>query len=210
MKILAATLVAGAALVAAATAAAPVTLTLAASSKAVKYGSALMLTGALSTQKTNQQITIQATDCGTPKPRQVARVKTVANGAYSTPDTPAVGTVYQASDKAVKSNTVAVTVAPVVQLTRVARGSYAAAVTAGIDLKGKTVLFQRYSKLKKRWVQVRRVVLSMSAPAVKKPTVISTATFKSKLPKRTRVRLALSKKQAAPCYALAVSNVVRS
>jgi hypothetical protein len=210
MKALVATLVAAAALAAAATAAAPVTLTLAANSKAVKYGSALMLTGALSTQKANQQITVQATDCGTTKARQVARVKTVSNGAYTTPDTPTVGTVYQASNKTVKSNTVAVTVAPVVQLTRVARGSYVATVTAGIDMKGKAVLFQRYSKLKKRWVQVKRVVLSMSAPSTKKPTVISSATFKSKLPKRTRVRLALSKKQAAPCYVLAVSNVVRA
>jgi hypothetical protein len=210
MKALAVTLVAGAALVAAATAAAPVTLTLAASSPVVKYGTSLMLTGALSTQKANQQITVQATDCGTTKARQVARVKTVANGAYTTPDSPTVGTVYQASNKAVKSNTVAVTVAPVVQLKRVARGSYAATVTAGIDLKGKTVLFQRYSKLKKRWVQVKKIVLSASAPGTKKPTVISSAAFKSKLAKRTRVRFALSKKQAAPCYAPAVSNVVRA
>ena len=209
MKTLVAALLAGAALAAAA-AAAPVTLTLASSSQAVKYGSAVTLTGVLSTQKANQQITVQATDCGTTKPRNVARVKTVANGAYSAPDSPTVGTVYQASNKAVKSNTVAVTVAPVVQIKRVARGSYTATVTAGIDLKGKTVLFQRYSKLKKRWVQVKKIVLSASAPGTKKPTVVSSAAFKSKLAKRTRVRLAISKKQAAPCYVAAVSNVVRA
>ena len=210
MKTLIVTFLAGAALAAAATAAAPVTLTLASSSQNVKYGSSVTLTGALSTQKTNQQISIQATDCGSTKPRNVARVKTAAKGAYTAPDTPTVDTLYQSSEHAVMSNTVAVVVTPVVQLTRVARGSYGATVTAGIDLKGKTVLFQRYAKLKKRWVQVKKVVLSTSAPGTKKPTVISSAKFKSKLPKGTRVRLALSKTQASPCYAAAISNVVRA
>ena len=107
------------------------------------------------------------------------------------------------------SNTVAVVVTPVVQLTRVARGSYGATVTAGIDLKGKTVLFQRYAKLKKRWVQVKKVVLSTSAPGTK-PTVVSSASFKAKVAARARVRMLLSKAQAAPCYVSALSNTVRN
>ena len=57
---------------------------------------------------------------------------------------------------------------------------------------------------------MKKIVLSASAPGTKKPTVISSAAFKSKLAKRTRVRLAISKKQAAPCYVAAVSNVVRA
>ena len=59
MKLLAAAAVVGAVLVAAATAATP-TLTLAASSPAVAYGKTVTMTGTLSTQKANQQITIQA------------------------------------------------------------------------------------------------------------------------------------------------------
>jgi len=69
MKTLIVTFLVGAALAAAATAAAPVTLTLASSSQNVKYGSSVTLTGALSTQKTNQQISIQATERGIARPR---------------------------------------------------------------------------------------------------------------------------------------------
>ncbi len=170
LKILATALIAGAALAAAATAAAPVTVTLVASAPSVDYGKPATLTGVLSTQKTNQAIAIQATECGSTKPVKAATVRTTANGAYTSPVTAAVATSYQATFKNVKSPVVAVAVRPLLQLTRLARGSYAAKVTAGQTLKGKAVLFQRYSKLRKRWVQVKRVVLTTEAPGPAKPT----------------------------------------
>jgi len=94
--------------------------------------------------------------------------------------------------------------------TGVKRGSYTVNVTAGLDLKGKAILFQRYSRLKKRWVQVKRVVLATSAAGAPKPAVVSSASFTAKAPKRARVRAAISKAQAAPCYVKATSNVVRA
>ncbi|MGB2874649.1 MAG: hypothetical protein WBB76_04155 [Gaiellaceae bacterium] len=118
-------------------------------------------------------------------------------------------TVYQAKWKSTTSGKVTTDVTPVVELTRVAAGSFTAKVTAGLDLKGKWVLFQRFSKLRKRWVQVKKVVLSASALRTAKPTVISSAAFKAKVARRTRVRLLLSKSQAAPCYLGAPSNIVR-
>ena len=210
MRILAAVAIAGAALAAAATAAAPVTLTLASSAPAVAYGKSIALTGILSTKRANQPVSISALQCGTTNAKKVATVKTVTNGAYKAAVTPVVGTTYQATQKKLKSNTVAVAVAPVVKLMRVKRGSYTASVTAGLDLKGKAILFQRYSKVKKRWVQVKRVVLATSAAGTPKPTVVSSVSFTAKAPKRARVRAAISKAQAAPCYVKATSNVVRA
>jgi hypothetical protein len=210
MKILASAVIAGAALAAAATAAAPATVTLAASVPAVAYGKPVTLNGALSTQKTNQAISIQATECGSTRATKAATVKTAANGAYSTPVTPAVATTYQATFKNVKSPTVAVAVRPVLQLTRLARGSYTAKVTVGRSLKGKAVLFQRYSKLRKRWVQVKRVILTTEAAGPAKPTVIDSASFRAKVALRVRVRLLVSTVQAAPCYLSATSNVLRA
>src|SRR6266566_5505047 len=160
LKILASTVIAGAALAAAATAAAPVTVTLVASAAAVNYGKPVTLSGVLSSQRANQAIGIEATECGTTKAVKIATVKTVAKGVYTTPATPAAATTYQATFKNVKSPTVAVAVRPVLLLTRLARGSYTAKVTVGKTLKGKAVLFQRYSKLRKRWVQVKRVLLT--------------------------------------------------
>ena len=211
LKILASTLVAGAALAAAATAAAPVTVTLVASAPVVNYGKPVTLSGVLSTKRANQTIGVEATECGSTRAVKVATVKTVANGAYSTPVTPAAGTTYQATFKNVKSTTtVAVAVRPVLQLTRVARGSYTAKVTVGKSLKGKAVLFQRYSTLRKRWVQVKRVLLTTEAPGPAKPTVVDSASFRAKVALKARVRLLISTAQATPCFLTATSNVVRA
>jgi hypothetical protein len=209
-KILVSVLVAGAALAAAATAAAPVTLTLAASAAVVNYGKPVTLSGVLSTKRANQTIAVEATECGSTRAVKVATVKTVANGAFTTPVTPAAATTYQATFKNFKSPTVAVAVRPALQLTRLARGAYTAKVTVGKSLKGKAVLFQRYSTLRKRWVQVKRVVLTSEAPGPAKPTVVDSAAFRAKVVLRARVRLLISTVQAAPCYLSATSNVVRA
>ena len=201
--------IAAAALASVASAASPA-LTLASSAPSVVYGKSVTLTGALTPAKANQQITIQGLACGTTKAATVARVKTGATGNYSASVTPTVGTSYQATQKALKSAPVMVTVKPVVALKRVKRGSFTATVTAGMDLKGKALLFQRYAKARKRWVQVKKVTLAASTPGPAKPTVISSASFKAKVAKLARVRLMLSTAQATPCYVAATSNVVRN
>src|SRR5215211_5245304 len=125
-KILTAVAIVGAALAAAATAAAPITVSLAASPAVVSYGKPVTLSGTLSTQKANQAIAIQATECGSARATRAATIKTVTNGAYAGPVTPALGTSYQATFKnAAKSTAVAVAVRPVLELTRVKRNSYA-------------------------------------------------------------------------------------
>jgi hypothetical protein len=209
-KILTAVAVTGAALAAAATAAAPVTVTLAANATVLDYGKPVTVSGTLSSQKANQAIAIQATECGSTKATKAATVRTTTNGAYTSPVTPALATSYQATYKTAKSAAVAVTVRPLLQLTRVKRNSYTAKVTAGRSLKGKAILFQRYSKLRKRWVQVKRVVLLTEAPGTAKPTIVATASFGAKAPLRARVRLLISTAQAAPCYLTATSNIVRA
>jgi len=208
MRILAAAAVVGAALAAAATAAA-VTLTLTATPPTVAYGKAVTLSGVLSTHKANQQVKIIATECGTTSAKTAATVKTNATGAYTTSVTPTVGTTYQASQKSIKSPTVAVTVAPVLKLVRVSRGSYSVTVTAALNLKGKAILFQRYSKIRKRWVQAKRVLLTTSTPGTK-PTIVTSVSFTAKVAKGARVRATISKTQAAPCYIAATSNSVRA
>jgi hypothetical protein len=203
------TLIAAAALASAASAASPA-LTLASSAPTVAYGKSVTLSGLLTPAKANQQITVSALACGTTKAVTLARVKTAANGSYATTAAPAVSTSYQASQKALKSTTVMVNVRPLVVIKRVKRGSFTATVTAGTDLKGKNLLFQRYATVRKRWVQVKKVTLTASVPGPAKPTVIASASFKAKLTRRARVRLVLSKAQAAPCYVTATSNVVRN
>ena len=209
-KILVLASIIGAALAGAATAAAP-TLTLSASAPTVDFGKPVTLSGTLSTQKTNQAVTLDATECGSAKAVKAATVRTVGNGAYTTPVSPLAATSYQASNKNAKSALVAVSVRPLLQLVKASRNAYTAKVTVGRSLKGKAVMFQRYSKLRKRWVQVKRLLLVTETvgPAAK-PLVVDSVSFKAKVAKKTRVRLQISAAQASPCYLSVGSNVLRA
>ena len=95
------------------------------------YGSPVTLSGVLSTQKANQAIAIQATECGPQRLPRRATLKTAATGAFTGPVTPTIGTSYQATSRATKSPAVALTVRPLLELTKVATGSYTAKATAG-------------------------------------------------------------------------------
>ena len=210
MKTFVLTAIIGVTLAGAAGAAPPATVTLAASPALVSYGTPVTANGQLSTQKSNQAIVIQATECGTTKQVKATTLKTAANGAYTGPVTPTVTTVYQATYKTVKSAPVSISVRPLLELTKVATGSYSAKATAGQALTGKFVLFQRYRKASKRWVQVKRLALGAAVPGTTKPAMVSSVSFKAKLPRGTRVRLAITGKQAGPCYAAATSKSLRA
>lgn len=208
-KILLAILTAAALAGAATAATLATTLTLTATPTTTAYGKGVTLNGVLSTKKANQNVKVDATECGQSTSKTVGTVKTNSTGAYTLAVAPTVNTSYQATQKNIKSPTVAVTVAPVVKLVRVKRGSYTASVTSAMDLKGKAILFQRYSRLKKRWVQVKRVVLATTTAGTK-PTIVSSVSFKTKVAKGLRVRAVIGKAQAAPCYIAATSNSVRA
>jgi hypothetical protein len=210
MKALAAVCIVGTALVAAAAAAAPPTVSLALSPTSVAYGTPLTASGQLSTKKANQQVAIQGTECGSTRQTKAATTRTNATGAYSVAVTPALGTSYRATFKNAQSAAIAVSVRPVLVLTRVARGSFTAKATAGSSLTGKFVLFQRYKKLRKRWVQVKRLALGAAVPGPAKPTMITSVSFRAKLARGTRVRVLISKAQAAPCYLTAASKSIRA
>jgi hypothetical protein len=210
MKTLAATALVLYALVGPASAAPPVTLTLVASAPTVNYGAPVTLSGVLSTLKSNQAIAIQATECGSTRQSKVTTLKTVAKGVFSGPVTPTIGTSYQAVFKNNKSPAVAVAVRPLLELTKVATGSYTAKATAAQVLTGKFVLFQRYKKLLKRWVQVKRLPLGAAVPGTTKPAMVSSVAFKAKLPRGTRVRMMVTVKQVGPCYLAATSKSLRA
>lgn len=198
----------GALLATAASAAAP-TLTLTASATSVVYGKPLTLGGQLAPVKANQTVAIEGTACGTTRVAKIATAKTSATGAYSAAVTPTIGTTYRSTYKNATSASVAVTVRPVLALGRSGR-SWTAKVTAGEALTGKAVLFQRYAKLRRRWVQVKRVLLTATTPGPAKPTTISSATFTAKVARGARVRLMISAAQAGPCYVAATSPTLRA
>jgi hypothetical protein len=186
------------------------TLSITANPSLVVYGKTTVISGTLAPAKANQNVAVQAQECGKPNYAKVSTVKTTSTGAYTATVTPTVNTNYQAKLKATVSSAVGVKVKPVVQLARVARGSFTAKVTAGTALTNKIVLLQRYSKLKKRWLGVKKVTLTTATAGTPKPTMVTSAAFKSKVALRVRLRLVFSTAQAAPCYVSAISNIVRA
>jgi hypothetical protein len=210
MKALAAAALAAGALAGVAGAAPPVVMTLAASAPSVAYGGAVTLSGQLGSKQANQQISIQATQCGSTKQTKAATVRTAANGTFSVAVKPTIGTVYEGRYKNGTSPTVSVAVKPLLALTRVARGSFTAKATAGQALTGKFVLFQRYKKLSKRWKQVKRVAFATAVAGPTKPTMITSVSFKAKVARGTRVRAMISSAQAGPCYLKVTSKSIRA
>ncbi len=59
-------------------------------------------------------------------------------------------------------------------------------------------------------MQVKRLALGAAVPGTTKPAMISSVSFKAKLPRGTRVRLAISALQAGPCYVASTSKTLRA
>jgi hypothetical protein len=195
---------------AAAAAAAPSTLTLAAAPTVVVYGQTTTLSGQLTPAQANQNITIQAQTCGSTNFKKATTVKTNSTGAYTATVTPTAQTTYKATEHGETSNLVVVKVRPAVKLTRVASRSFSVGITAGQSLVGKSIVFQRYARLRHRWVRVKNVTLTTATPGSPRPTVVTSAAFRARVARRARVRAVLTLAQAQPCYVSAKSNVVRA
>jgi len=196
-----------AALCAAPVAAAPATLTLKASPSLVVYGGSTTLSGVLSTQASGQRIDIQGQECGQPAFKKVATVTTTTGGAFTYAAKPTINTNYQAKQRKVTSPTAAVQVAPVLKLKKLARNKFSVSATAAQSFVGKYVVFQRLRRTK--WVSLKKVTLATVTPGTK-PTEVSSATFRIKMPLGLRIRAVLPATQAATCYHGTKSNTARS
>jgi hypothetical protein len=195
------------ALCAAPVAAAPPTLTLKASPTVVVYGGSTTLSGVLSTQASGQRVDIQGQECAQGGFKKVATVMTTAGGAFTYAAKPTMNTNYQAKQRKVTSATAAVQVAPLLTLKKLARSKFSVSATAAQSFVGKYVVFQRRRNLK--WVSLKRVTFATVTPTTK-PTEVSSATFRIKMPLRLRIRAVLPATQAATCYVGARSKVIRS
>jgi hypothetical protein len=196
-----------AAMCAAPVAAAPPSLTLKAAPIVVTYGGTSTLSGVLSTQKTGQAIDIRTQACGQNAFNKTASATTTAGGAYTYAAKPTIDTNYQTKLKGATSPSVAVKVAPVLTLKKLALRKFSVSVTAAQSFTGKYVVFQRLRRTK--WVTLKKVTLG-TAKTTTAPTQVTSATFTIRLPKRLKVRSILPAAQAATCYLPAKSPVIRS
>ena len=169
------------------------------------YGAKVVLAGTLSTQKVGENIDILAQPCGTNAATKLATVATTTGGAFTYTAGPLQNTTYSSKLRSTTSNAVSVRVRPALRLVKVAAHRYSLRVSAAQSFGGKYASFQRYNGTLGRWVAVKSVLLKASTAGVA-PTVLSTASFRSTIKARLRIRVALGQAQVGGCYAPGLSN----
>jgi plastocyanin len=183
-------------------------LSMKSSAPQVGYGGALTLSGAVSSGQAGETVNIDAMQCGATTFTRVASVKTVAQGAWSSPVKPAMNTSYRSGWRNATTAPFAAKVAPAVSLKRVRAGRFTASVTAAQSFVGKYVVVQRYAKARKAWKTVKRVTLK-TVKAGTAPTQISSAGFRARGTRGARLRLLLTQPQAGACYTASRSAAIR-
>lgn len=173
------------------------------------YGAKFVLTGTLSTQKVGENIDVLAQPCGTNAATKLATVATTTGGAFTYTAAPLQNTTYTSKLRATTSNAAGVRVRPALRLVKVAAHRYSIRVSGAQSFAGKYASFQRYNGTLGRWVAVKSVLLKASTAGVA-PTVRSTASFRSTIKARLRVRMALGQAQVGGCYAPGLSNTILS
>jgi plastocyanin len=196
--------------------AAPATLTVNASPRAVNYGGTTTVSGTLSPAQANQKVDILSQACGDNAAKVIGNATTTTTGSFTFPTQTTLNTSYQARYKpagtAVTSAAVPVSVRPIVKLRRNASHRFSVQVIAAQSFVGKAVVFQRWVAAKKRWTRVKTVFLG-SRNAASTPlagSTVSSVTFGANLRSRLSVRAQLPSGQAGPCYVATKSTTIRS
>lgn len=188
---------------------AAVSVTLAVKPQILVYGGKVTLSGSLANQKLGENVEILAQPCGQASATKIATAVTTSGGAFTAQVQPLQKTIYTVKVKNATSNAVTVKVRPRIRLGKIAPHRYSVRVFAAASFAGKYGSFQRYSVSLRRWVTVRSVLLRRNTSGVA-PTVLSSATFRSRVKARLKVRVVLPQAQVGSCYLAGRSNVTFS
>jgi hypothetical protein len=171
-------------------------LTISASKELVVYGDRIRISGVLGNQPPGSPVTVFIRRAGEVTFIPVSNATVDAQGAWSFTFEPTIRSRLQARSGETVSPVLTVRVKPKLTLSRRRNGLYTQAVAAG-SFRGRYVWFQRLSK-QGRWRSLRKVVLDDPPRR-----------FGAKLPSGgSRVRVSLPRRQAAPGYEPAISQVL--
>lgn len=171
------------------------------------FAAPVTLSGVISSQQAGEAVSVFAQECGKTAFAQLGSATTTAGGNWTFTVKPAINTVYRGRWRATDSATATLSVTPRIRLSRV-KGRFSAQVTAAQAFTGKLVFLQRYRPAVKRWATLKRVKLGAAKTPVA-GTVVTSASFRSRVRRGWRVRALLTQAQAGTCYAAAPSNTLR-
>lgn len=135
----------------------PPAVTIGAATPIIDYGQTTHVSGAVSSGKAGETVTVWAQPYGTVSPVQVATLMTAANGVWDLTVKPSLLTSYFARWKSTASQAVGVQVRPAIAF-GVAKRFASVKVKADRSLKGKKVYLQKFTRFHE-WVKVRSVIL---------------------------------------------------
>lgn len=183
------------------------TLSLAAMPHLLVYGATSTLSGVVSTHVSGEKLDVMAQQCGAASATKLMTVATTTNGAFSAVVKPLANTAYTVKGRNASSSPVTISVRPKLHLAKVAAHRYALGVSAASSFAGKYAAFQRYNGT--RWVTVKVVQLH-AGPTSVAPTVLSSATIRSSIGSKIRVRAIMGRAQTGSCYLAGTSNTTVS
>jgi hypothetical protein len=164
--------------------------TLATSSQTVVYRHVVTLSGAVSSKRENERVSVFAQRLGTGSFTSVTTVLTGPGGIWNLTVRPPIRTTYKTIWNGFTSATVTVGVRPAVSLRVRPRLRFITHVGGGRSFAGRVVQLQRH-RLDGRWVTIARARLDGR----------SAATFRARLPRgRSTLRAAISVNQAGAGY----------
>jgi plastocyanin len=136
----------------------PPAVTLALSIPIVNYGTAITLSGTVSSALPNESVELDQQPWGQASMTQVTIVKTGPGGAYAFNVTPSIYTTYVARWKTVASSTVVAQVAPKIRLIPGGGGYLKAIVSSPVSLWHRHLYLQRLSQYG-QWVNIAPLTL---------------------------------------------------
>ncbi len=142
---------------------APPTLTLAASTPIIVYGTKVTLTGVVSNHAAGEQVSIYYQPYPQPNLIQRATVLTAAGGTFSFIVEPQILTTYQAAWKGAFATPTTVQVQPKLSLGR--SGAWIVHVSGGRTFAGRSVQLQRLNTVTGQWVTLAKPQLNTKSSA---------------------------------------------
>jgi plastocyanin len=139
----------------------PPAVTIAAATPIIDFGQTTHISGAVSSRKAGETVTIWAQPYGTISRVQIATLLTAANGVWDLVVKPSLLTYYQARWKGTVSQQVGVQLRPAITFSAAKRWG-SVKVRAVRSLAGKKVYLQKFTRFHE-WVKVRPVILNNSS-----------------------------------------------
>ncbi len=175
----------------------PPAVTIGAAAPILTYGQATHISGAVSSKKVGETVTLWGQPYGQASPVQLATVLTAASGVWDFVVKPTLLTTYEAHWKTLVSAKISLAMRPNV-LFSASKGMGFVKVKTNHSLQGRKVYVQRFTRFG-QWVKMKRVILARSSQKL----------FYLRLPRGTyTLRIFMSYNQAGAGYLDGFSRTV--